>query len=32
MLDEHGDILFPADIVAEIVSAAMRQAFEFRIK
>jgi hypothetical protein len=28
MLDEHGDILFPADIVAETVSAAMRQAFE----
>jgi hypothetical protein len=28
MLDEHRDILFPADIVAETVSAAIRHAFE----
>jgi hypothetical protein len=28
MLDEHGGIPFPADIVAETVSAAIRQAFE----
>ena len=28
MLDEHGDILFPADIFAETVSAAIRHAFE----
>ena len=28
MLDEHGDILFPADIFAETVSAAIRRAFE----
>jgi hypothetical protein len=28
MLDEHGDILFPADIVAETVSVAIRHAFE----
>jgi hypothetical protein len=28
MLDEHGDILLPADIVAETVSVAIRHAFE----
>jgi hypothetical protein len=28
MLDEHRDILFPADIVAKSVSAAIRQAFK----
>jgi hypothetical protein len=28
ILDEHRDILFPADIVAETVSAAIQQGFE----
>ena len=28
MLDEHGDILFPEDIFAETVNAAIRRAFE----
>ena len=28
MLDEHRDILFPTDILAETVSAAIRRAFE----
>jgi hypothetical protein len=28
MLDEHGDILFSADFVAETVSVAIRHAFE----
>jgi hypothetical protein len=29
ILDQHGDILLPSDIVAESLDAALRDAFEF---
>lgn len=30
MLDEHGRVIFPADIVAETLAAAVRHAFRIR--
>ena len=30
MLDRHGDVLFPADIVAETLDIAVQQAFHIR--